>query len=961
MDIRPTRDNPGVSSRFYSCDSHWSTEALHDGYCSHEAKSRKRDSSADSSLSNGGSVLVKEESGEDASEFDRDADKVTQVQPEEPSDSIQKAQLDLWQFLRHYTISRDQTSGSSFHLELLAALKEKTCQALHSGGHTQSQASQDPNGRAASKKARPRKSSPRQPALRIPSPPDLIARSLSRKAPSAGPSRPQNTENSKRRILPSSSDLVSLQSSNSSSKLDHSQWALDPISYQYETNANKGLLEMPAAKQRSDGDAPASGIGTGQEAQSMQDLLEKVRALETENAQLKEQSGGDKVNGQAALARQPYTYKVIYKLDRSRYYFNEPEWSDNDPSNHTLLGRSSIKDLGLYLERHREVAFIVCKDYSNSRKPDADKVKNSEIGDIPKAGHEFIEINSEDMVDALRLLLSNIPDFATLFPSFEVKSALPAPYLFMYHVLPLLPEKLPQLSSLHQELLSLLADFIRSNYSQEYETAEAMRNEGHVTKRLMQYLIKPGNVVVGKRGPHRVAYVATSWAKEVQLSSAHTARYPKKELPLEGEAKKSKFEWKVQAWSWYFDGSLSRWDTSLHLNIEVDDEDEVLNLSELNVFPLMNASEGVVSVLRKRGEMFWQCRKRKFISYDKSDDEYNVVGIRAEGEQSQPWAQKEHRKDDPASELMAKDETPEGDYLLLFPPTIIGYNMRLKKWVDLEVDKFTEVAWNKSSFENLVLENETKELVEALITHQIAAERSTDLIAGKGNGLIMLLHGGPGTGKTLTAESVAEIAEKPLYRVTCGDIGTRPEDVERYLESVLHLGKIWGCLVLLDEADVFLEERTLTDLNRNALVSVFLRVLEYYSGILILTSNRVGTFDQAFKSRIQLALHYENLTKAQRRKIWRNFFNRLRTLDEPRIDFDDLYDNIDSLAEEDLNGRQIRNAITTGRQLARFQGKDFTHKHLQHVIKIAGKFEKYLLDVKEGFSDDQLARDGGLR
>lgn len=58
--------------------------------------------------------------------------------------------------------------------------------------------------------------------------------------------------------------------------------------------------------------------------------------------------------------------------------------------------------------------------------------------------------------------------------------------------------------------------------------------------------------------------------------------------------------------------------------------------------------------------------------------------------------------------------------------------------------------------------------------------------------------------------SVAELAEKPLYRVTCGDIGTNPEDVERvsanhltpsnkntyilqYLESILYIGKTWGC------------------------------------------------------------------------------------------------------------------------------------------------------------------------
>lgn len=165
------------------------------------------------------------------------------------------------------------------------------------------------------------------------------------------------------------------------------------------------------------------------------------------------------------------------------------------------------------------------------------------------------------------------------------------------------------------------------------------------------------------------------------------------------------------------------------------------------------------------------------------------------------------------------------------------------------------------------------------MTNKINKQKSTDLIKGKGDGLIILLDGGLWTGKTFTAESAAEIAEKSLYRVTCGGIGTKPDQVEKYFESVFYFGTIWDCVVLLGEADVFVEQRTLTDLERNALVSVFLRVLEYYEGILILTSNRVGTFDEAFKSRIQLSVHYAPLTKGQRHKIWKSFLDRLRKLE----------------------------------------------------------------------------------
>lgn len=298
--------------------------------------------------------------------------------------------------------------------------------------------------------------------------------------------------------------------------------------------------------------------------------------------------------------------------------------------------------------------------------------------------------------------------------------------------------------------------------------------------------------------------------------------------------------------------------------------------------------------------------------------------------------------------------------------------------MDLHVDRIQDVVWNKQAFESLVVNPRTKELVQALVTNQLAAHNSTDLILGKGNGLTILLHGGPGTGKTFTAEGVAELAEKPLFRVTCGDVGTEPERVEAYLEAAFTLGKTWDCgelyspsllflllmaraVVLLDEADVFLEERGLADLQRNALVSVFLRVLEYNVGILILTSNRVGSFDEAFKSRIQLALHYRNLTIPQQKKIWRNFLARLKSLDEENTDFEDLTDHVDELGKFDMNGRQIRNAITTARQLALYKGTKFCYEHLRQAIEVGGEFEEYLRELRQGLSDDQLKKDEQLR
>lgn len=75
---------------------------------------------------------------------------------------------------------------------------------------------------------------------------------------------------------------------------------------------------------------------------------------------------------------------------------------------------------------------------------------------------------------------------------------------------------------------------------------------------------------------------------------------------------------------------------------------------------------------------------------------------------------------------------------------------------------------------------------------------------------------------------------------------------------------------------MFLAKRDKTDLRRNAVTSVFLRSLEYYAGILFLTTNRVGGIDPAFKSRIQLSLYYPRLDLERTLKLHETFLKRTR-------------------------------------------------------------------------------------
>ncbi|KAI1144801.1 hypothetical protein F4825DRAFT_467828 [Nemania diffusa] len=444
-----------------------------------------------------------------------------------------------------------------------------------------------------------------------------------------------------------------------------------------------------------------------------------------------------------------------------------------------------------------------------------------------------------------------------IYRDYDGSTMLSSPYLPIFHTRGnAINTFLETLSDTQNHHFQLFLSHILTEYNAEYELVDEMTSKGLITHNFIKYLFKPGDVVV--QGSHQDSrgYLCTTWLEKEELKST-------KRLALEIE------------------GKFSRERSTL--SFEIDNEyphDKVIN--KMDIRPLAYVDESTKERLECRGYWFWKCRVQHMVSYHEGEGVFQdtgreryMVDMKVYGElhKSKGSPVFSESKDALGLEALQRDNPPDENFIFLAPPTIKGFNLKRKKWLDLQIDKIKPVIWNKQAFQHLVIKEKTKRLIQALVSNQIEAENSTDLITGKGNGLIMLLHGGPGTGKTLIAESVAEIAEKPLYPVTCGDIGTEPHLVENYLESVLHLGNTWDCVVLLDEADVFLEQRGLEDLRRNALVSVFLRVLEYYDGILILTSNRVGTFDEAFKSRIQLALHYKNLSENQRSQIWSNFLS----------------------------------------------------------------------------------------
>lgn len=231
-------------------------------------------------------------------------------------------------------------------------------------------------------------------------------------------------------------------------------------------------------------------------------------------------------------------------------------------------------------------------------------------------------------------------------------------------------------------------------------------------------------------------------------------------------------------------------------------------------------------------------------------------------------------------------------------PCVPAYSFEYKRWGEVPVDCIKEIKYDETAFDRTVLSDDYKSLIKNLVLNFYKTD-CCDFIANKKRGLVFLLNGLPGVGKTLTAHGIAELSHRPLYTISSGDIGTNPDEIDANLHRIFEMVGNWGGIVLIDEADVFMATRSDYDINYNSCVSVFLRLIESYIGILFLTTNRHHTIDPAFDSRIHIRLHYKDLDEEGRAKVWTESFNRYQIKNI----------NAELLKVYKLNNREIANIV----------------------------------------------------
>jgi len=457
-----------------------------------------------------------------------------------------------------------------------------------------------------------------------------------------------------------------------------------------------------------------------------------------------------------------------------------------------------------------------------------------------------------------------------------------------------------------KQLMAFYA-YIAEQFKPTADRLELEKLHGYTSFDLLRYLFKPKQHVMGFDKCSGVPYAFEITSGEYETDCRTKYFY------IRG----FRYEWSGTSW-------IQDW-----VSIQIDEYEGTELLSKL---PCQHLTEERKEKLTQRGKLYHDLAGVHYKTY-----RGDRIVVDCQGYQEQGGYDR-----DPDFKIPPF----ESANLHLLPWRIQGFELASKCWRSFNVEEIKDVVFDDKAWDHLVLDDEVKILIKGLV--EVTKNENTkkslinDVISGKGGGLIAVLHGPPGTGKTLTAEAVAETLQRPLYMIGSSDLGTRANHMEGALKNVLKLASAWDAVLLIDEADVFLEQRSLHDLERNALVSVALKALEYHRGVLFLTTNRITTFDQAFLSRFSLAIAYPELDVDSRSTIWRKFFELAGyQVQESNIEGDIkilLTSDIVELARKPFNGRTIKNIVRTAQSLALSTGVPMSLREVQIVIKAQEKF-----------------------
>jgi hypothetical protein len=308
------------------------------------------------------------------------------------------------------------------------------------------------------------------------------------------------------------------------------------------------------------------------------------------------------------------------------HFTDVPRLFAGDSKASAVRGRKPISTLvEEYLEDHPEISLVVYKTYSCNEYHEFVKDQFQRL-QVPKMDFEVIsqlrsyffslrmdgppasfiseEMNviSEELKEAMGLIEASAPAHMA---NWRDARNMKAPYLHLYHCRALIRKQARTVfhqQPMQLEHVNVLLDYVNTAYGPEYAVADAEFAQGFVSRVHFPKLFGPNEVVVTTKNDQLLAYVSESCPETDRL-------------PLE-----------LSCWSWNFDGLFRKENTSLFVDWPSPSA-SVIRISDLATYPLRLDTTGRERILRDRGEVFWKCRQRYFVSYQSPNSSMQTVRV----------------------------------------------------------------------------------------------------------------------------------------------------------------------------------------------------------------------------------------------------------------------------------------------------------------------------------------------
>jgi len=265
---------------------------------------------------------------------------------------------------------------------------------------------------------------------------------------------------------------------------------------------------------------------------------------------------------------------------------------------------------------------------------------------------------------------------------------------------------------------------------------------------------------------------------------------------------------------------------------------------------------------------------------------------------------------------------------------------RLKLNMLMDEQDIFELVESETSLEDVVLNKRTQETLQNLM-RQVDKEVVNRLvewgIKDKKSGIDarIIFYGAAGTGKTMTAHSLAKSLKRQILSFDCSKIlsmyvGESEKNVRKIFDTFYELCEKTKSepILLLNEADQFLSSRSSgmtsgADQMHNQMQNIFLEQIENFKGMLIATTNLLENIDKAFSRRFNYKIEFKKPDEKQRLELWEKML--------PNASYEKDFD-VMTLSKHSLTGGQINLIIKNTaykvavRKVAIFTKKDFVEE-----------------------------------